>query len=125
MVTKANKTDKSVKADKPVKTDQPVPVAKTAKVAKPELKIKPAKAGKKVRTEPVTKEPIKTATVSKTVKQDKMDLTNLKRLPKSLRTYQRRMKQIAHQEGTTYRSLIARHPFTAKAGEALPVPVDD
>jgi hypothetical protein len=119
MVAKTNKTDK------PVKTDKPELVAKTAKIAKPEPTIKPVKASKTVQPELVTKKPIEIATASKTVKADKLDMTKLKRLPKGERANQRRLKQIARQEGTTYHSLIARHPFIPKAGGVPPVPVED
>jgi hypothetical protein len=49
----------------------------------------------------------------------KMNMTKLKRLSKGQRTYQRRMKQTARQEGTIYRSLIVRHALPTKIGEAL------
>ena len=43
--------------------------------------------------------------------------TKLKRLPKGQRTYLRRLKQIANEEGTIYRSPIRRTPLI-KAIEA-------
>lgn len=118
---KVNETEKTAQVAKPAK------IAKTeltAKAIKADLPIKPKKAAKaaelvKPTTMDVTSQAIKTPRTAK------MDMTNLKRLPKSLRTNQRRMKQIAHQEGTPFRSLIARHPFNPKEVEALPAPAED
>jgi hypothetical protein len=47
----------------------------------------------------------------------KKNMTKLERLSKGQRTYERRMKQVARQEGTVYRSLIVRRALVSKTGE--------
>lgn len=109
MVSTIKKTSKTPKVANPEK------IAKTDKVIKAAKPVKAAKAAKAeiiVDAAATVEKPKATKT-----KPVKMDMTHLKRLSAGQRIYIRRLKQTARQNGTVYRSPIARQPQAKKTGK--------
>jgi hypothetical protein len=112
--SKAAVPEKIAKTDKVIKVAKPAPSAKVAKANKPVKAARPVKAVKVAKLD-IPIDATDAVEKSKAAKPAKMDMTHLKRLPAGQRIYIRRLKQTARQNGTVYRSMIARQPQAKKA----------
>ena len=107
-VAKIARVVKTVKATaKTVKNDEAVtPKEPTRKVAPPKV-VKPAKVVKLAKAASVP-ELVETARPEVSAKIAKPDLSKPRRLSSGQRTFIRRLKQLARQEGTTYHPPLIR-----------------